>query len=154
MEKQLFIKQRDQTDCGVACLLSVIRHYGGDTTIELLREQSGTSVQGTSLLGLQQAAGVQNLQSDAFEVEDLEVFKREATFPCILHVTIDNQLEHYVVCLKTPPQPSATAAAPTMGREQSSSPLPPVRTGLGKGGGWDSKSSTPPTALKRGVKSN
>ena len=105
MEKQLFIKQRDQTDCGVACLLSVIRHYGGDTTIELLREQSGTSVQGTSLLGLQQAAEAQNLQSDAFEVEDLEVFKREATFPCILHVTIDNQLEHYVVCLKPPPLP-------------------------------------------------
>jgi ABC-type bacteriocin/lantibiotic exporter with double-glycine peptidase domain len=109
MNKQLFIKQRDQTDCGVACLLSVIRHYGGDTTIELLREQSGTSVQGTSLLGLQQAAGAQNLQSDAFEVEDLEVFKREATFPCILHVTIDNQLEHYVVCLK-PPFPAGAAA--------------------------------------------
>ncbi|MFT6204510.1 MAG: ATP-binding cassette subfamily B protein [Spirosomataceae bacterium] len=108
MEKQLFIKQRDQTDCGVACLLSVIRHYGGDTTIELLREQSGTSVQGTSLLGLQQAAEAQNLQSDAFEVEDLEVFKREATFPCILHVTIDNQLEHYVVCLKAP--------SPSLGR--------------------------------------
>lgn len=106
MNKQLFIKQRDQTDCGVACLLSIIRYYGGDTTLELLREQSGTSIQGTSLLGLQQAAKAQNLQSDAFEVEDLEVFKREATFPCILHVTIDNQLEHYVVCLKTPPQPS------------------------------------------------
>jgi ATP-binding cassette subfamily B protein len=111
--KAVYVQQQDQTDCGVACLLSVIRHHGGDTTLEILREQSGTSIQGTSLLGLQQAAAAQNLTADAFEVEDVEVFKREATFPCILHVTIDNQLEHYVVCEKTPPpRPSGTPAAP------------------------------------------
>lgn len=78
--KPIYIQQRDQTDCGVACLLSIIRMYGGDTTLENLREQSGTSLQGTSLLGLQQAAEKQNIAAEAFEVDDLQVFQNEASF--------------------------------------------------------------------------
>ena len=102
--KPVFIQQRDQTDCGVACLLSVIRMYGGDATLENLREQSGTSLQGTSLLGLQQAAEKQNICAEAFEVDDIQVFQKDATFPCILHVLIDERLEHYVICQSSPLQ--------------------------------------------------
>ncbi len=96
--KPIFIQQRDATDCGVACLLSIIRMYGGDASLETLREQSGTSLQGTSLLGLQQVAEKMGINAEAFEVEDIEEFKKEATFPCLLHVVIDEKLEHYVVC--------------------------------------------------------
>ncbi len=100
--KKTHTLQHDQTDCGVACLKSILRYYGGDATLEKLRDLSGTSVQGTSLLGLQQAAEAYNLEAEAFEVEVLDEFKAEATFPCILHVLIDEKLEHYVVCNKTP----------------------------------------------------
>lgn len=55
--RKTFVMQHDQTDCGVACLLSLIRYYGGDCTLEKLRELSGTNTEGTSLLGLYQAAG-------------------------------------------------------------------------------------------------
>jgi ABC-type bacteriocin/lantibiotic exporter with double-glycine peptidase domain len=96
--KPIFIQQRDQTDCGVTCLLSIIKMHGGEASLETLREQSGTSLQGTSLLGVKQSAEKQNLKAEAFEVDDIEVFKKEATFPCILHVLIDEKLEHYVVC--------------------------------------------------------
>ena len=72
-----FVLQQGASDCGVACLLSIIRFYGGDSTLEHLRELSGTSIQGTSLLGLQQAATKLGFQAEAFEVEDLEVFKKE-----------------------------------------------------------------------------
>jgi ATP-binding cassette, subfamily C, bacteriocin exporter len=95
--KPIHIQQRDANDCGVSCLLSIIRMYGGDASLETLREQSGTSLQGTSLLGLQQVAENLNIKAEAFEVEDIEEFKKEATFPCILHVVIDEKLEHYVV---------------------------------------------------------
>jgi ATP-binding cassette, subfamily C, bacteriocin exporter len=95
MKNTAFTLQQGESDCGVACLLSVIRYHGGENTLERLRELSGTSIQGTSLLGLQQAANNVGFQADAFEVEDLEVFKKEATFPCILHVVIDEKLEHY-----------------------------------------------------------
>lgn len=102
MKPSVFIQQQGESDCGVACLLSVIRFHGGDASLERLRELSGTSIQGTSLLGLQQAANTLGLDAEAFEVEDLEVFRQEATFPCILHVVIDEKLEHYVIAPKHP----------------------------------------------------
>ena len=94
------VRQRDQTDCGVACLLSVIRHHEGDANMERLRELSGTSLQGTSVLGLYQAAQAQDLEAEAFQITDLPAFAEQATFPCILHVLIDEKLEHFVVCLQ------------------------------------------------------
>ena len=46
------VLQHDQTDCGVACLLSLIRYYGDSHSLEKLRELSGSNTEGTSLLGL------------------------------------------------------------------------------------------------------
>ena len=39
-----------------SCLLSLIQYYGGSNNLEKLRELSGTTKQGTTLLGLYQAA--------------------------------------------------------------------------------------------------
>jgi len=100
--KKIHALQHDQTDCGVACLKSILRYYGSDAPLEKLRDLSGTSIQGTSMLGLQQAAEAYNLEAEAFEVEDLDEFKADATFPCIMHVLIDGRLEHFVVCYKIP----------------------------------------------------
>jgi len=47
-----FVLQQDQSDCGVTCLLSIIKFHGGDSSLEHLRKISGTSKQGTTLLGL------------------------------------------------------------------------------------------------------
>jgi ATP-binding cassette subfamily B protein len=53
--QKTFIRQQDQQDCGVACLLSIIRFYGGNASLERLRELSGTHTQSTTMLGLVQA---------------------------------------------------------------------------------------------------
>lgn len=111
--KPIYIPQRDQTDCGVACLASIIQMYGGFASIEYLRELSGTSIQGTSLLGLQQAAQKNGIEAEAFEVDDLAVFHAEATFPCILHIITEHNLEHYVVCTASPRQKSSDDKSPT-----------------------------------------
>jgi len=50
--QQTFTLQHDHSDCGVACLLSLIQYYGGSNHLEKLRELSGTTKQGTTLLGL------------------------------------------------------------------------------------------------------
>lgn len=42
------ILQQDQSDCGVACLLSLIQYYGGGGSLEKLRELSGTTKQGNN----------------------------------------------------------------------------------------------------------
>lgn len=93
--QKYFVHQQDQSDCGVACLLSVIRYYGGDAKLERLREISGTSRQGTTLLGLYQASEQLALKPQAFEAEadNLKAIGK----PCILHVIIDDKLQHYIV---------------------------------------------------------
>ncbi len=88
--------QLDQSDCGVACLLSVIQYYEGSNSLENLRELSGTTRQGTTLLGLHQAANQLgfNAQGNEADIQALIDHKE----PLILHVVIDERLQHYVVC--------------------------------------------------------
>ncbi len=87
--------QNDQSDCGVACLSAIIIHYGGYIGLEKLRELSGTSKQGTTLLGLSQAANKIGLNSTGQETT-LDNLK-SIDSPCILHVIIDDKFNHYVV---------------------------------------------------------
>jgi ABC-type bacteriocin/lantibiotic exporter with double-glycine peptidase domain len=96
-----FTLQQDQSDCGVACLLSLIKHYGGYNTLENLRKLSGTNITGTTLLGLYQAANQTGFTADGCE-SDMEGLINHKQ-PCILHVIIENKLEHYVVFFGTDP---------------------------------------------------
>ena len=91
-----FVKQADQTDCGVACLLAIIKYHKGSSSLEQLRTLSGTSKQGTTLLGLFQTA-----QSFGFDAEGLEAEKiddlKELKEQAILHVQLQGKLQHYYV---------------------------------------------------------
>lgn len=91
-----FTLQKDQTDCGVGCLLSLIRYYGGNDTLENLREKSGTSRQGTTLLGLYQAANSIGFYAEGCEADINALIEHGE--PLILHVNMDEKHEHYVVC--------------------------------------------------------
>jgi ATP-binding cassette, subfamily C, bacteriocin exporter len=99
--KTSFIRQQDQSDCGVACLASMVRHFGGEVSLQRLRALSGTSKQGTTLLGLCQAAQQIGLEAEGFEAESIDILY-ELSHPVILHVLIDEKLEHYVVCSPSP----------------------------------------------------
>ncbi len=88
--------QEGQADCGVSCLDSIIRYYGGDISKEVIREYSGTSTQGTTLLGLYEASIKLGFHAEGLEAEsvnDLIELKK----PVILHVLNDEQMEHYVI---------------------------------------------------------
>jgi len=91
-----FIKQTEITDCGVVCLFNIIKYYKGYVNLEKLRELSGTNKKGTTLLGLFQAA-----QKSGFTAEGIEAdidYLKTIEKPSILHVIIDNQLQHYIIC--------------------------------------------------------
>ncbi len=90
------VHQRDQSDCGVACLASIIRYYGGQAELERLRELSGTSRQGTTLLGLYQAAKEFHLKAGAYE-SNIDHLKKFSS-PTIIHVIKDKHLLHYIIC--------------------------------------------------------
>lgn len=97
LERSL-VRQQGQADCGVACLASLLAYYGGYSRLERLRELSGTDPQGTSMLGLYQAATQLGFDAEGLEAGSVENLKTDVSGPVILHVLIDNRLQHYVVC--------------------------------------------------------
>lgn len=80
----------------MACLLSLINFHGGQNSFEKLRELSGTSKQGTTLLGLYQAANQLGFTAQGNEA-DMETLKHYPE-PLILHVTLEERSQHYVIC--------------------------------------------------------
>ncbi len=94
--QETFTKQYSQFYCGLACLASIIKYYGGEITQEKLQEESGTTLQGTSLLGLYQSAQKLGFEAKGYEadIENLKTIKE----PVILHVLKEGNLQHYIIC--------------------------------------------------------
>ena len=92
-----FVHQHDMTDCGAACLLSLVRYYGGDSSMLHLREISGTSNTGTTLLGLYQAAERMGFDAKGAEANGIPDLIEHGN-PCILAVIMDKVLQHFVIC--------------------------------------------------------
>ena len=88
--------QQDESDCGVAALLSIIKFHKGYVPLERLRQMSGTTSSGTTMLGLLQAAKIYGLECEAFE-GDMEELKKLQS-PTILHVLKHRVYQHYLVC--------------------------------------------------------
>lgn len=89
--------QQGASDCGVACLASLLKYYGGEIRLERLRELSGTSQEGTTLLGLFQVANQIGFDADGMEADGTDNLK-DLENPVILHVLMEGNLQHYVVC--------------------------------------------------------
>jgi ATP-binding cassette, subfamily C, bacteriocin exporter len=94
--QKTFTFQQGQSDCGVACLLSLVKYYGGDNRLERLRELSGTTQQGTTLLGLYQSANQIGFDAEGMEADGTDNLK-DLENPVILHVLMEGNLQHYVV---------------------------------------------------------
>lgn len=95
-KKYYCIKQHDITDCGAACLATILKQYGYKIPITKIREIAGTDKQGTNVRGLINAA--EELGFCVKSVKgDQEDFFSDFPLPAIAHVVINNQLLHYVV---------------------------------------------------------
>ncbi|HKJ43011.1 MAG TPA: peptidase domain-containing ABC transporter [Sunxiuqinia sp.] len=94
--KKTFTKQYSQYYCGLACLTSIVKYHGGEISQEKLRDNSGTTFEGTSLLGLFQSSQKLGFEAKGYEA-DIENLK-QIDIPVILHILKDGNLEHYVVC--------------------------------------------------------
>lgn len=86
--------QADSKDCGPTCLKIIAKHYNKNLNIQKLRELSETTREGSSLLGISEAAEQLGFRSLGVKVstEDLS----EVPLPCILHWN----KSHYVVLYK------------------------------------------------------
>ena len=82
-------------DCGICCLLSVIRHYGGNVSKEYLREITNTTKKGVSAYNLVNASKKIGFNSYAVNgsIEDIVA----SNLPIIAHVIINKNYMHFVV---------------------------------------------------------
>lgn len=94
-KKKSFFLQKDQADCGVVCLQNILHFYGAVVSLERLREMSGTSSSGTTLLGLSQAANELGLAARGATANSLEDVKR-LDHPAILFTRVGN-LPHFQI---------------------------------------------------------
>jgi len=90
------VLQHGHSDCGVACLASIIKHHGGEKSLDEIRRVSGTTKTGTSILGLFQGATSLGFDAQGMEAGGIDNLN-ELGNPAILHVILENKLEHYVV---------------------------------------------------------
>lgn len=94
--QKVHVQQHEAADCGPACLLSILRWYGGNASLERLRELSGTNITGSTLLGIYQAGQQLHLEIEGFEA-DIEHLKK-LEHPAILHIVKEEEILHFVVC--------------------------------------------------------
>ena len=98
MKKKLIIKQDGFKDCGAACLLSIIRYYGGDIAKERLIELVKTTKDGTSFYNIGLAASHLGFAAKGFKVDEIDKIK-EVNLPFISQVN-ENGYMHFVVVYK------------------------------------------------------
>ena len=91
------VKQDGNMDCGVSCLLSVIRHYGGNVPIEYLREKTNTTKEGVNAYKLVEAACELGFESYGLKGE-LKDIKNEY-LPLIAHIKT-TKIKHFIVIYK------------------------------------------------------
>lgn len=89
------IKQEGIKDCGVCCLLSIIRSYGGNCSLEYLRELTLTTRNGVTAYNLVKASIKIGFNAYGLNLK-LEEIKKEM-LPIISHVIINKQYQHFIV---------------------------------------------------------
>jgi ATP-binding cassette subfamily B protein len=94
--KKIHSKHHDQSDCGVLCLQTILKYYDSYISLEKLREYSGTTKQGTTMLGLMQCGNKIGLEIKGYE-STIEALKQNKT-PAILHTLFEEKLQHFIIC--------------------------------------------------------
>lgn len=90
------VRQESSSDCGPACLASVISFYGGRLPVELSRELCDTGVSGTSMKGLAGGAEKLGMLAEGYRVNSLAELDN-SKLPLILHTRNTRGEPHYVV---------------------------------------------------------
>lgn len=97
MKKNLIVKQDGFKECGAASLLSIIRYYGGNISINKLVTLTHTDKFGTSFYYLKEAANEIGLEAIGYKIDNIEVFLENKKFKPFICQLINQNYEHFVV---------------------------------------------------------
>lgn len=109
------VMQEGNKDCGACALLTIIKTYGGNVSLEYLKDLTRTTKDGTNAYLIINAAKEMGLDSKAVRgsIFDLE----DNMFPCIAHVIINKNMGHFIVIHKLDRNKKIlTVADPAVGR--------------------------------------
>lgn len=82
-------------DCGVCCLLSIIKHYGGNVSKEYLRDLTNTTKDGVTAYNIIKSA--KKIGFDSYALSgDIEQIDAD-NLPVIAHVVINKNYKHFIV---------------------------------------------------------
>lgn len=79
-----YFQQKDQKDCGPTCLKIVAKHYKKTIPIQKLRDLCETTREGSSMMGLSDAAEAIGFRTIGVKMT-FEVLEKETPLPCIVH---------------------------------------------------------------------
>lgn len=96
MKKISYVRQIAERDCGISCLSSIIKYYGGYVKREYLREITNTTREGVSLYSLKEGCIKLGIEAKAIQ-SDIKPLGKEVPF--IAHILKDN-FGHFVVISK------------------------------------------------------
>ncbi|MGO5473879.1 peptide cleavage/export ABC transporter [Streptococcus hyointestinalis] len=100
MKRYAYVAQMDMRDCGVAALASIAKHYGSDFSLAHLRELAKTTKEGTTALGIVEAAKKMGFETKAIKA-NMELFDMtDIPYPFIVHVNKEGKLQHFYVVYK------------------------------------------------------
>ena len=94
------VKQKEQKDCGCACIATICRQYGNSVPIYKIREIAKTDKMGTSAMEIMNAGEELGFSCKAFKATNPEQIHENIPLPAITHVIMDKKYEHYVVIHK------------------------------------------------------
>lgn len=89
------VRQDGLKDCGVCCLLSIIRYYDGNMSLEVLRELTNTTKNGVSAYNLVETAIKLGFNSYGLKSEVADINKE--ILPVISHVLVNKSYQHFIV---------------------------------------------------------
>ena len=95
MKQNLIVLQEGSKDCGAASLLSIIRYYGGDISLDRLIDMTKTTKEGTNFYNLKDAANKMGLMGIGYKVDDISKLL-DIKEPFIVQVKVNNFF-HFVV---------------------------------------------------------
>ena len=96
--KQIKVLQDGVKECGAACLLSIIKYYKGNVSLERLLELTKTTKEGTNFYNLGEAAKEIGLVSKGYKIDDINKLN-EIEKPFISQI-VRNNYKHFVVVYK------------------------------------------------------
>ena len=100
MNSKLVIRQNSNKDCGVACLVSIMKYYGVEPPYEEVSYYLRLNKDGTNAYNI--INGSKNYGFDGYGMHYTyeEIINNKIKFPIICH-TINNNMYHFIVVYKS-----------------------------------------------------